>query len=392
MEAGKRVDTGKGYYIRRAVLNDTQELLTLYFRIYGSTYPLALGTDRNEMTRIISNPDDLWILAVDNETKEIIGSCVFEVDIFYKIARTEGLVVNPDHQKRGIGFALLNYGSTYLLEGKSEINSVYTTTRTLNLAPQLAVLRDGYVPLGIFPNAHRLSVYETLTLMAKFRPDVLDQRRAVKEVPEALGPIIKALGKVVKSKHPAPKLLKMVKPQPTGEKLEFEFVHAPKYVQRKFFEAFTDPLDRFYPFHMPNFLMSAKNGEVDIFGYLSEADGYCAWVANTQPMFTMGGRLRPLMQQLSDYGVSYIEVLTTIDNILGLEALLDVNFLPSAIYPAMVQDGNKLIDMVLMSRSMEPLNFRGMHLEKSFRPFIDQYVKLWKTMHLEVLGVFDEEV
>ena len=97
------------------------------------------------------------------------------------------------------------------------------------------------------------------------------------------------------------------------------------------------------------------------------------------------------MQQLSDYGVSYIELMTTVDNILGLETLLDVNFLPSAIYPAMVQEGDKITDMVLMSRSMEPLNFRGMHLEKSFRPYIDQYVKLWKTMHLEVLGVFDEE-
>ncbi len=391
MEHGEQIDSGKGYFIRRAELDDTQELLTLYFQIYGSTYPLALGTDRNEMTRIIIDPDDLWILAVDNKTKEICGSCVFEVDRFYKIARTEGLVVSQDHQKRGIGFALLNYGSTFLLSEKSGINSVYTTTRTLNLAPQLAVLRDGYIPLGIFPNAHRLAIYETLTLMAKFRPKILDRRSAVKEVPEALGPIIKAMGKLIKSKHPAPKLLKMVKPQPTGEKLEFEFIHAPKYVKRKFYEAFSEPLDRFYPFHMPNFLMSAKNGEVDIFGYLSEADGYCAWVANTQPLFSMAGRLRPLMQQLSDYGVSYVEVLTKVDNILGLEALLDVNFLPSAIYPAMVQDKENLIDMVLMSRSMEPLNFRGMHLEKSFRPYIDQYVKLWKTMHLEVLGVFDEE-
>ncbi len=391
MASDNKIDSGKGYHLRRAALNDIQELLTLYFQIYGSTYPLALGTDRNEMTRIISDPNDLWILAIDDKTNQICGSCVYEVDSFYKIARTEGLVVSPDHQKRGIGFALLNYGSTFLLATKGGVNSIYTTTRTLNLAPQLAVLRDGYIPLGIFPNAHRLAIYETLTLMAKFRPNILEQRVAINEVPEALGPILKALGKLIKSQHPAPKLLKMVKPQATGEKLEFEFIHAAKFVQRKFFEAFSDPFDRFYPFHMPNFLMSSKNGEVDIYGYLSEADGYCAWVANTRPLLSLAGRLRPLMQQLSDYGVSYVEILTNVDNILGLEALLDVNFLPSAIYPAMVQDKNRMIDMVLMSRSMEPLNFRGMQLEKSFRPYIDQYVKLWKTMHLEVLGVFDEE-
>ena len=48
-------------------------------------------------------------------------------------------------------------------------------------------------------------------------------------------------------------------------------------------------------------------------------------------------------------------------------------------------------DLVLMSRSMEPLNFRGMQIEKSFKPYIDQYIDLWKQMHLDVLGVFDEK-
>ncbi len=393
MEYGQVINTQKGYSLRRANLQDVQDLLNLYFKTYGANYPLALGTDRNEMARIVNDPDDLWIVAISdpvNGFSEICGSCVFEVDSTYKIGRAEGLVVHPNYQQKGIASALLSHGSKYLIEQTKSIHSMYTTTRTLNLGPQLAVLRDGYIPLGIFPNAHRLATYETLTLMAKFNPDVLRRRRLVKEVPAALGPILKALEKFVKNTHPAPQLLETSKPKAPGEPLEFEFVHAPQYVRRKFFETFTNRYDRFYPFHMPNFLMSAKNGEVDIYGYISQADGYCAWVAGTAPISSLAGRLRPAMQQLADFGVSYVEILTTTDNIQGLEALLDLNFLPSAIYPAMLQVDDEFVDMVLMSRSMEPLNFHGMHLEKSFKPYIDQYVNLWKTMHLEVLNIFDE--
>ncbi len=140
------------------------------------------------------------------------------------------------------------------------------------------------------------------------------------------------------------------------------------YVERKFLATFTDPFDRFYPFHKPNLLISAVNGEIDLFCYYSSNDGYCTIVAATQPTYTLAGRLRPLLLQLRDFGVSYLEILMTTDNILSLEALLDMNFLPSAIYPAMLDSPDGLMDMVLMSRTMEPLNFRGMQIEKSFKP------------------------
>ena len=391
MNSSEKIETGKGFYMRRATLKDIQELLTLYFTIYGNTYPLDLGTNRDTMTRLIKDPQNLWLVAIDEKSNALCGSAVFEIDPFYKISRAEGLVVHPDYQKRGIASILLSYGSKYLLETAQIVNSIYTTTRTLSVAPQLVFLKDNYIPLGIFPNAHRLANYETLTLLAKFRPGVLENRRPTKEVPEALGPILKTLGKFIKSTMPQPKLLPFNKPNATGEKLEFELIHAPQFVERKFFKTFTNPYDRFYPFHKPNFLISAKNGEVDIYGNLSAADGYCTLIATTQPTFSMAGRMRPLMLQLRDFGVTYLEILMEVDNILSLEALLDVQFLPSAVYPAMLEYNGKCVDLVLMSRTLEPLNFSGMQIEKSFKPYIDQYVELWKKMHLDVLGVFNEK-
>jgi GNAT superfamily N-acetyltransferase len=380
-----------GCSFRCAEDKDLQELLTLYFTIYGNNYPLSLGTDREVMKSILKNPDNLWLLSVDDTTQKIVASAVFEVETLHRIGRAEGLVVHPDFQRKGLASEMLEIGSRVLIQDAKKVNSIYTTTRTLSVGPQLAFLKDGYIPLGLFPNAHRLSNYETLTLMAKFNPEVLSRRQIVHEVPEALGPIIKCLGQFVTSNHPPPKLLKMVKPTPSGEKLEFDLIHAPHYVERLFLETFSDAFDRFYPFHKPNFLISAKNGEVNIFGYLSKRDGYCTLVATTQPTYTLAGRMRPLMLQLRDFGVAYLEILMAINNVLSLEALLDINFLPSAIYPAMLEYQGGLMDLVLMSRTMEPLNFRGIQIEKSFKPYIDQYVDLWKKMHLDVLGVFDDK-
>lgn len=391
MKAGESIKLKKSIVMRLALVSDIQDLLTLYFTIYGNNYPLALGTDRDAMKSIIQDKKSLWLVTYDNERSLLCGSAVFEVDTTYRIARAEGFVVHPDYQNHGLASSMLNYGSDFLLEKTKAVNSIYATTRTLSVGPQLAFIKNNYIPLGIFPNAHRLSNYETLTLMAKHNPEVLKKRLKVDEVPELLGPIYKAVDKYVKSPHPPPKLLKMVRPKPSGEYLDFEIIHAPSYVQRKFNAKFTDPFDQFFPFHRPNLMLSAKNGEVDIYGYLSESDGYCALITTTEPFYTMAGRLKPLMQQLHDYGVSYIEILMSLDSILSVEALLDVNFLPSALYPAMLEYNGKYMDLVLLSRSMEPLNFRGIHIEKSFMPYINQYVKLWKKMHLEVLGVFDEK-
>ncbi len=40
---------------------------------------------------------------------------------------------------------------------------------------------------------------------------------------------------------------------------------------------------------------------------------------------------------------------------------------------------------------MEPLNFRGMAVERQFKPYIDQYVTMWKAAHLDKqLRCFDD--
>jgi ribosomal protein S18 acetylase RimI-like enzyme len=384
--------------IRRAEPFDIDQLLPLYFSVYGPHYPLSFGKDRASMLELIENPKNLWYVALNPEQSSVVASCIFEVDAEDGIARVQGLVVHPEFQKQGLATKLLDLGTTALSNPKSSsgetlppfVHCLYATTRTNSVGPQKTFLKNGFVPLGLLPNSRRLQRYETLTLMARYAPSVLELRKAPERLPEPCYPLYKIVDAQTKNPQPPQEVVRIAKPFAVGPRLEFEMILAPDYVERKFNDLEQSRFDRFYPFHKPNLLMSAKNGEVDIFAYFNEQDGYCTLISSTQPLWTLGGRLRPLMESLRDFGAAYLETLLASENLLSIESLLDVQFLPSAYFPALYKEGDQVTDMVLMTRTMEPLNFHGMEVDKSFKPYLDQYVSLWKKMHLDVLSIFQD--
>jgi hypothetical protein len=97
-----------------------------------------------------------------------------------------------------------------------------------------------------------------------------------------------------------------------------------------------------------------------------------------------------LLEAMHSIGISYVEVLIAADRFESLEALLRLQFLPSGLYPAMREINGKTYDYVIMTHTMEPLDFRGMAIEQAFKPYVDQYVSLWKQMHLDTLEVFND--
>jgi len=380
-------------------LVDIDELLKLYFIIYGKDYPIVYGTDPKAMSETIASENHLWLIARDQGSGKIAGSIVYELDRISRLGKATALVVHPDYRNQRIGHLLVEHGTDLLLAGPERLHSLYTTTRTLSMGPQLVFLGNGYVPLGIFPNAHRLRQMETTTLMAKFHPESLARRDPSAGIPKKLGPIYealhqtlgKSLGEILGTAK-IPDLLDPTAPVKleAGEETEFELIFAPEFVRRRFYEVFSDPYDRFFPFHLPNLLIVDKSGEVEIFAHFSKPDAYCTIVANTRPFFELAGKTRSLMRRARDYGISYLEVLIGAEHTRSIETLLNAQFLPSAVYPAMRESQGRMQDFIIMSRSMEPLDFRGMAIEQRFKPYVDQYVDLWKQMHLDTLEVFND--
>lgn len=374
--------------IQEADVDDVNEIINLYRTVYGRKYPISYGTDPDLLKRAIKNKETHLILLVRDVMNRIIGGAiVVEIDAYNKIGKMVGLVVHPTYQRHKIGNNLIEYISEFFLKKDDRLNSLYATTRTVTVGPQMIFIKNNYLPLGIFPNAHRLHQYETVTLFAKFREGILEKRIPNTEASPRLMPLYKILKDLV-PKINTPQALE-VKPAEIAEEedWDFEIIRAPNYVHRKFFERFPDPSDRFFPFHTPNMLIADKKGRIEIFAYFSKRDGYCTLIKSTRNISELNGRLSSLYMQLDDIGVSYIEVLVNVKHTPLIDTLLGGNFLPSAIYPAMRERDNNYEDYIIMSRTMEPLNFRGMAVISPLKPFIDQYVDAWKQVNLDTIEV-----
>ncbi len=383
---------GANKVIELAVLEDVSDILNLYRLVYGKKYPIQYGTDTDLLkSAIVDEESHMVLVARAKDRKVITGALIIEIDAFNKIGKLVGLVVHPDFQKNKIGNELVVYASEFFLEKDQRLNSLYATTRTVTVGPQRVFIRNHFLPLGIFPNAHRLHKFETVTLFAKFRKGLLEKRPANKEVSQSLMPLYN----IVKDLVPSLDIPKIKTPNKVskfvGEKAEadweFEIIRAPSYVYRKFLKTFPDPIDSFFPFHSPNMLIADKKGRIEIFAYFNKRDGYCTLIKATRPISELLGGLTSLYMQLDDIGVSYLEVMVNADLTSFIETLLAGQFIPSAIYPAMREMDGKYEDFVILSRTMEPLNFRGMAVISQFRPYIDQYLEAWKQVNLDTIEV-----
>lgn len=377
------------FKIQEAKTRDVDEIINLYRSVYGRKYPLSYGTDPDLLRKSIKNKETHKCLIAKDETNKIIGGVlIVEIDLFNKIGKMVGLVVHPKYQRHKIGNSLVQFVSDFFLVKDSSLNSLYATTRTNTVGPQIIFINNNYLPLGIFPNAHRLKQYETVSLFAKFREGILEKRISEESASTRLIPLYNILKDLVpKIKIPVPSKIQPKNVVDDKKDWEFEIIRAPNYVLRKFTERFPDPNDRFFPFHTPNMIIADKKGRIEIFAYFSRRDGYCTLIKSTNSITVLNGHLTSLYMQLDDIGVSYIEALVNVKHTPVIDTLLSGQFLPSAIYPAMREVDQNFEDYIIMSRTMEPLNFRGMAIVAPFKPFIDQYVDAWKQVNLDTIEV-----
>jgi GNAT superfamily N-acetyltransferase len=371
-------------------LSDIEELLRLYLLIYGRNYPIVYGSDEEAMANAIESDNHQWLIMRDQTNGLIVGSIVFELDRVNKLGKVSAMVVHPEYQGAGIASQLVSYGDR-LISPDGPLNSLYTTARTQSIGPQLVFLREGYLPLGIFPNAHKLRWRETTTLLAKFKPGVLARRAHTPTLPEKVLPLYTVLHQKFPDLEIPNTAWSPEKPfrRLSRQDASFEAIFAPQYVLRRFKEQ-VSPSDQFYPFHLPNLLLVETGGTIEVFAYVNKADGYCTLIYCNRPTYQIEEFWPAMIEELHALGVTYVEVLIGADRFDSLETLLRMQFLPSALYPAMREEEGRTYDYVIMTHTIEPLDFRGMAIEQTFKPYVDQYVALWKQMHLDSLEVFND--
>ncbi|MBT2386266.1 GNAT family N-acetyltransferase [Streptomyces sp. ISL-11] len=367
--------------IERATSADIADLRQLYYAVYGPHYPTSLGTDPAEMARLIQDPDTLWLVARCPATEGLAGSAAVHSEPGSRIGRLEGLAVHPDRRGSGLAGQLTRALCAGTLDA-GRVDSVYATVRTVSAGPQRVVARNGFRPVGILPNAVDVSSRESLALYARYSPGVLDRRVPVTEVPASLAPLLRtvegSLGisyadTVATEPVPAPA------PPPVAR---LEMVEAPAFVRRRFQERFPDADRWFYPLHTPNILLTPDDGGFEVYAYLNRTGGYCALVTAHPDPAAAAGWLEPVTRTLTRAGAGYVEALVPLDHHGALSAFAAQGFIAGALYPAMRRDGDGFHDYVVMSRTTEHIDFRGVVVDAPLQPFLDSYVSAWASTYL----------
>ncbi|MBF0299525.1 MAG: GNAT family N-acetyltransferase [Oligoflexia bacterium] len=386
------------FSIMEANLTHTQDLLNLYFVVYGSDYPISIGYDVKVMEYALTHKDEYYWLVAVNEKGTVVGSAVFQLHTKYGVGKVIAVAVLPECRGQHISTKLITEGTKIIFEQKNNgIHALYTTTRTQSVASQLMFLSNGYYPLGIFPNAHKIQNFETLTFMGAFRSDVFDKREYVSVASDKLKPILKLSNKMFgKKTNLQEKKSRLISEQVDIKNFskdeKFEFIFAPNFVQKLYQESSEIESESIiWPFEIPNLLIVASKIDLKLFAYFSPKDHYCVLIGCNKKLEYYGPHLKQLIFQMKDQGISYVEILIRLDCDGTIEYLLQNRFLPSALCSAFLEENGKFYDYIFLSRTMEPLDFSSMQIDSAFKPFIDQYINLWIDLHVSSVKVLDHQ-
>ncbi|NXY94275.1 N-acetyltransferase [Streptomyces sp. BR123] len=369
--------------ITPAACADIAELRQLYYAVYGPHYPVALGTDPAEMARLIADPHSLWLVGRCPGTGALTASAAIHGEAGSRIGRLEGIAVHPEHRSGGLAAALTEALCAGMLDS-GRLDSVYATVRTVSAGPQRVVARNGFRPLGILPNAVDLSSRESLALYARHSAGVLDRRIPVAEVPAPLLPLLRTAETVLGIGYPGVRAAAAPATRaPAAEAAtRLEVIEAPAFVRRRFRDHFPGAEGWFYPLHTPNVLLTPEDGRFEVYAYLNRAGGYCSLLTAHPDPAAAAAHLEPVTRALARAGAGYVEALVPLAHQEALAAFLAQGFVAGALYPAMRADGHGFHDYVVLSRSTERIDFRGVAVEPPLQPYLDCYVSAWASTHL----------
>lgn len=368
---------------RLATEADIFQISQLYFDVYQGTYPDPLMKDFILIKRFINSEAGFWFIAKD-EKGDIIASVLAAYDQENLIAKAFGAVVKTEARGHGIMEELLGFGIKFLMEKTPGVDVIYSTTRTVNEAAQTLTEKLGFKKLGIFPNAHRTSEYETHCLTAIITPQALEKRFTNYLLHHSL----ESLYKIVETEVGLGSMETIV-PEKSSKALhgpgDIEVIQSQKFVSYRYnhLKAEKKLEFEFFPFHQPNLMIISPDQSIELFCHLSPVDGYCVIIGGKMPhnmnfteLFLLANRL------LRDAGARYIEVILRADRPKILESIMKAKFIPCGFFPAFQLINGKRYDFLVLSRSFEVFDFQNVKLKGLNQVYLEEYFKAWKAIAL----------
>jgi hypothetical protein len=376
--------------LRRATEEDIFKISELYFEVYNGTYPDPIISNLKLMKNFISNMDNYWM--VGEKDNQLVASLIYEYDPQHKIAKAFGAVVSTKVRKAGIAEALMWFALELINEDtKNGLELTYATTRTVHPVAQLLTNKLDFKKLGIFPNVHRTTDYETHCLASRFSERALENR--FKDF--KLHPKIMPLFKLAQQELALPDLeeafLKENMPFELLHNFKLEVINAPSFVLERFLKVKQEgKLDNsFFPFHTPNVLITSPDQSTEAFLFINEVDRHCVIIGiNSDQTFQHNhlSLLKQIVDLLRSMNVRYIETIVRADKTNEIENVLKAKFIPCAYFPAFQltsnDKGEVRHDFVVFSRSFEIFDFSNIQLEGIYKEFLILYFEMWKEISL----------
>ncbi|MFB7506815.1 GNAT family N-acetyltransferase [Streptomyces broussonetiae] len=377
-----------------ASVQDIAELRQLYFEVYGHGYPVPLGSDPVVMRRLITDGTAHWLTARAPVGGALVGSAVVLTEPGSRIGKLVGLAVHPGHRGGGLASRLTGAVCDEAF-ATGLLDSVYATVRLVTEGPQQVVVRNGFRPLGLLPNAVEVEGCETLALFARYADGVLERREPVLNVPERLSALLSAACRGVGIDHPRTRPApwsgttavgaepsEPLAAPPVADAEPIELIAAPAFVRRRFLELFPAADDRFFPLHTPNAVLVAADGRFEAYADLDPLAGSCALVAVHPRPSVVAGTLEAVIATVTRAGADYVETLLPLADTEALEVFLASGFVPSAVYPAMRRIDDRLHDYVVLSRTSRQIDFRTTAVSPLLQPYLGAYLSAWTTTYL----------
>ncbi|OIJ94751.1 GNAT family N-acetyltransferase [Streptomyces sp. MUSC 14] len=362
-----------------ASVQDIAELRQLYFDVYGHGYPVPLGSDPVVMRGLITGGCAHWLTA-RAPGGDLVGSAVVLTEPGNRIGKLVGLAVHPAHRGTGLASRLTGAVCDEAF-GTGLLDSVYATVRLVTEGPQQVVVRNGFRPLGLLPNAVEVEGCETLALFARYADGVLERRVPVTSVPERLSALLSAASRGVRIDYARTRSAPC-RAAAAAEAAPIELIAAPAFVRRRFLELFPTADDRFFPLHTPNAVVVATDGRFEAYADLDPVAGSCALVAVHPRPSAVAGALEALIASVTRAGADYVEALLPLADTDALEVFLASGFVPSAVYPAMRRLHERFHDYVVLSRTSRQIDFRTTAVSPLLQPYLGAYLSAWTTTYL----------
>jgi len=379
---------GHRILLRDARVSDAAAIQGLFNKIYKGKYPLEFGTNADVLRAEIADPEHaLWIVAVDQAARRVIGAMLLLCDPFNRMCKAGGGVVLPEYRHLGLGSTMLKRGVRYMTREAKLADVIYGTSRTVSEGPSKMVAEAGFHKMGIFPNAVQIEELEHLNLDVYLTDRALRLRR---KTPYLYAPFASIYDIARRQLH-LEKAHVVTQRDPlklSKTKIKLAYDADPKRALALFrrCEEQWRISNSFFPFHAPNAVLSSADGGADVFLWNGGVGKQTMILGFRSDYASLHDLLDSVALCVQSSGASYVELLVDAYDYITQQQAYTAKYIPSAYFPAMRLAGDGLRDdYFVVSRTFQIIDFTSSYVTQENLPYLKSYMRSYNALYIEPL-------